>query len=564
MLGELVGALMLGETVYPRTQAESAAGIKEYAQTNSPGHIVDPYVRPGNVRRYGAVSGDNPKATYSGNTVAIQAALNSNRHVFGFKSGEVYMTHTLWPQSSQVIDLNGATLKLLAQSKYHSPVIMCSPAARVVADRWYRNGITTMEDVTIRNGCIDGNVSNNLNPAREKGVPGAVSNDGGMDGVRIANDAHRIKIDGLRITNCFTDGVNISHSGKGVSGSPLGVVMVDVDCDGNGRQGMSISKGNGLSFTRCKFRNTYNEKLPRGPWAGVDIEPYSSVDDVTFTDCEFTGNSGVGFKGYILRASEGSNWVFENCNSRDNARFDIEFSAGKGSSYRNIMINNSVFNKALAIQGKEKSVFDLNLSNCTMGNSALNGSAVIARAVSAGSLIQFSDCLIQSARKNKWAAPIDLADIEGAELLVSGGVIKNYSPSPSICVLTKNDVVDCAIKFSGVVIEGGGTGLICRGASNYYVDGGTTISGCDDYGVRAHGSSPQAYPKVYLGDCTIQDCGVGVSAHGAGLPIVQINGSRFVDCDTDTVGVNHSSANLKTGSANTKQSIRKNSPQPPQ
>jgi hypothetical protein len=540
--GELVGALkLLGETVYPRTQAESAAGINEYAQGNSVGHIVNPYARPGDVRRYGAVSGDDPTATYSGNTAAIQAALNSNRRVFGFKPGEVYMTHTLWPLSSQVIDLNGATLKLLAESKYHSPVIMCSPAARVVADLWYRDGITTMKDVTIRNGFIDGNVSKNLTPVQEKGVPGAVSNDGGMDGVRIANDAHRIKLENLRISNCFTDGVNISHSGKGVSGAPLDIVMVDVDCDGNGRQGMSITKGNKMSFTHCKFRNTYNEMLPRGPWAGVDIEPYSSVDDVTFTDCDFSGNSGVGFKGYILRASEGSNWLFENCHSWGNASFDIEFAAGKSSSYRNILINNSVFDKALAIQGYGKSRVDLKFSNCTIGNPTFNRSAVIVRTIGAGSRIQFIDCSMLSARTDKWAAPLDLADVDGTDLLVVGGVIKNYSPSPAICVLTKANVVDCTIRFSGALIEGGGTGITCKGASDYYIAGGTIVSGCTDYGIRASSSRYSARPNVYLGDSIIRDCGIGVYAHGAGDPNVQVNGSQFIDCTTDTVGVTRSS-----------------------
>ena len=144
-------------------------------------------------------------------------------------------------------------------------------------------------------------------------------------------------------------------------------------------------------------------------------------------------------------------------------------------------------------------------------------------------------------RTDKWGEPLDLAEGDGAELLVAGGVIKNYSPSPAVCVLTKPNVVDCTIRFSGALIEGGGTGITCRGASDYYIAGGTIVSGCTDYGIRASSSISSARPNVYLIDSIIRDCGTGVYAHGAGDPNVQVNGSQFIDCTTDTVGVNRSS-----------------------
>jgi hypothetical protein len=63
----------------------------------------------------------------------------------------------------------------------------------------------------------------------------------------------------------------------------------------NARQGLSIVGGKGITCIRCQFSHTGRGAFSSAPSAGVDIEPGSGlVYDVTFIDCEFVNNVGVG------------------------------------------------------------------------------------------------------------------------------------------------------------------------------------------------------------------------------------------------------------------------------
>lgn len=100
--------------------------------------------------------------------------------------------------------------------------------------------------------------------------------------------AFRHALDGLMV-----DEGDASASGAGTT-----------DCDfyENGRQGMSLVGGRGLSFTHSKFRRTRrNTQVNSPPGAGVDIEGEAKeVRDTLFTGCEFSDNGGAG-----LLAGEG-------------------------------------------------------------------------------------------------------------------------------------------------------------------------------------------------------------------------------------------------------------------
>ena len=263
---------------------------------------TDKSYQPGDVRRYGAIAGEAATATTSVNTAAIQAALDSNSSVW-FQQG-VYMTGTVVPKSDQIINLNGATLKLLAGSDFYSPVVSMAPQAtrtNMPYIPWFRNGVTTLNNVILKNGYIDGNVANNLTPAinafQNGGTADAGSANGGMQGIDVANGTTSIKLENLNISNCFTDGLSISHKQNGVSGDrPSLLHATDCVFDTNARQGMSIVNGSNFKFSRCRFINTnkagsaaqaagvqggshtgaggktYN--TAGGPWAGVDVEPW--------------------------------------------------------------------------------------------------------------------------------------------------------------------------------------------------------------------------------------------------------------------------------------------------
>jgi hypothetical protein len=70
----------------------------------------------------------------------------------------------------------------------------------------------------------------------------------------------------------------------------------NVVCEYNGRQGLSLVAGRGYDFSKCKFNYTGRSAIYSAPGAGVDIEAEGGKvnRDLTFTDCEFSNNVGVG------------------------------------------------------------------------------------------------------------------------------------------------------------------------------------------------------------------------------------------------------------------------------
>ena len=63
----------------------------------------------------------------------------------------------------------------------------------------------------------------------------------------------------------------------------------------NGRQGLSITAGNGYDFADCEFSHTGRSAISSPPGAGVDIEAETRpIRDLTFARCKFIDNSGVG------------------------------------------------------------------------------------------------------------------------------------------------------------------------------------------------------------------------------------------------------------------------------
>ena len=106
-----------------------------------------------------------------------------------------------------------------------------------------------------------------------------------------------------RIANIHThhhgmDGVIINGIDKD---RPVRSLLSRVRSEYNGRQGCSIVGGRGYDFADCQFNHSGRAGIESAPGAGVDIEGENKrVSDLTFTDCEFVDNRGVG-----LLADEG-------------------------------------------------------------------------------------------------------------------------------------------------------------------------------------------------------------------------------------------------------------------
>lgn len=96
-------------------------------------------------------------------------------------------------------------------------------------------------------------------------------------------------VKGFNLNESGGDGVAVTKEVAGVP--PTNVVLKDLTCDSNSRQGISVISVDGLTVTDCIFRNTSG----LAPGAGVDIEPSIASDvlrDIEFVNCNFYNNEG--------------------------------------------------------------------------------------------------------------------------------------------------------------------------------------------------------------------------------------------------------------------------------
>jgi hypothetical protein len=98
-----------------------------------------------------------------------------------------------------------------------------------------------------------------------------------------------IKILGLTLKQSGGDGISMDY---GVSN----VLIKDVICDDNFRQGMSPCDNRNLTIENCIMINTCG--APKGPWGGVDFEPYLTnslgEQNVKMINCYTANNYGGG------------------------------------------------------------------------------------------------------------------------------------------------------------------------------------------------------------------------------------------------------------------------------
>jgi polygalacturonase len=74
------------------------------------------------------------------------------------------------------------------------------------------------------------------------------------------------------------------------------LTLINCVFENNARQGWSMTGGRGVTAIGCKFNNTGKDiPFTSAPGAGCDIEAEGGwIRDVTFIDCEFSNNTGVG------------------------------------------------------------------------------------------------------------------------------------------------------------------------------------------------------------------------------------------------------------------------------
>jgi polygalacturonase len=123
-----------------------------------------------------------------------------------------------------------------------------------------------------------------------------------------------IKILGVRVESTGGDGIYVGPQLK--TWIPCKNILIqDVVCDDNLRQGLSITSVRNLLVDNCVFSNTSGGR----PGAGLDIEPnvvWDHVCNIVVRNSQSVGNEGAGWFVNLSRLGKASSYVdirFENC-----------------------------------------------------------------------------------------------------------------------------------------------------------------------------------------------------------------------------------------------------------
>ena len=205
-------------------------------------------------------------------TKCLQAALNSGaRRVFVDNVGSDWLTGPLAvPSDIEVIFEDGVVIR--AKDELFRPVL-----SRLFS-------IVQRKNVTMRG---IGKVTFIMNKELYLKDQATYTPSGQRHAIYI-NDSENVCVSNITTLQAGGDGLYVGS----VAGSK-NIRIERVVCDGNGRQGISVTGVNGLSVKDSKFNNSWGG----GPQCGVDIEPNpenGGIRNVLFENCDFENNRMFG------------------------------------------------------------------------------------------------------------------------------------------------------------------------------------------------------------------------------------------------------------------------------
>ena len=153
------------------------------------------------------------------------------------------------------------------------------------------------ENVAVTGLAINGNVG--------KAVVGGHWGDTGIqlnyDGIFVG-DSRRITLRGLALHHFGRDGIQVlNHLAKSLDDATAdNILLENLTCTYNGRQGLSVTGVSGLRAVNCSFSHTGRVVIPAlgkalfsNPGAGVDLEPENGfVKNVRLDNCRLVNNAG--------------------------------------------------------------------------------------------------------------------------------------------------------------------------------------------------------------------------------------------------------------------------------
>ena len=155
-----------------------------------------------------------------------------------------------------------------------------------------------------------------------------------------------VQILNLTLKESGGDGIYFGCSGPGQI--PRNIVVRDVICDGNNRQGISVIAGVDCLIENCKLINTWGTP----PAAGIDFEPNRPGEQISgfvLRNVESYNNQGAGFDFWLANMDETSGPLeitLENCSSRNEGRSPFAFASSNGPGYDRpglVLVKNCTF-----------------------------------------------------------------------------------------------------------------------------------------------------------------------------------------------------------------------------
>lgn len=115
------------------------------------------------------------------------------------------------------------------------------------------------------------------------------------DGLRLL-DVHDVMVSNVTARNNGLDGIYLRGRTRREEGPDDMIRFLRVRCERNGRQGLSVVGGRGITIEESIFADTAQGPVASAPSAGIDIEPNGRdwTTQLRFVRCEFVNNLGVG------------------------------------------------------------------------------------------------------------------------------------------------------------------------------------------------------------------------------------------------------------------------------
>ena len=226
-----------------------------------------------------------------------------------------------------------------------------------------------------------------------------------------------VVIEGLTLLESGGDGVYVGVAGK--NGPCQDIVLRDLVCDRQYRQGISVISARNLLIERCILRDTGGTP----PAAGIDFEPNHATEELTgivMRDCTISNNQGIGLDFYLGQLDGTSKPVsirIENCRMSGNAH-GFALSNGRKETFVSgrVTCENCSFENergfAVLLRRKPASSVFVDFGNCQFINCQTNAKAAAevcdmlfgATAPGAGPTdgIALRDCTIRQPVARKW------------------------------------------------------------------------------------------------------------------------------------------------------------------